>query len=253
MEAAVHTCKNCGQDFEKQYCNACGQKAAHRLDVKHVLHEVFHVFTHTDKGILSFIPKILIQPGIVALDYVEGKRRRYFNIFQYLVIVVGLVTFLVNKTNYMESMSRSMGGADASAALNDFVKQMNGYIQRYFNLISFAFIPALSFFAWLFFKRKGYNYAEVSVLQTCLQAQSNTLSLFIFLPLLFLTPNSLHGVINLTSTVVVLVVHALGYRQFFKISWVRSVLASFLIYICFTILTAILVFLAAVIWKRFIF
>ena len=90
-------CKNCGHYFSGLYCNQCGQKVAHRLDVKHVVHEAVHVFTHADKGIFPLIPAVLFRPGLVALDYVQGRRKRYFSIFQYLLIIVGVATYIVTK------------------------------------------------------------------------------------------------------------------------------------------------------------
>ena len=246
MEAAVHTCKNCGQVFEKNFCNACGQKTAHRLDVKHVLHEAFHVFTHADKGILSFIPKILLQPGFVALNYVEGKRKRYFSPFQYLVIVVGLVTFLVAKTNYMESVYRSFDTAGQSAALAASAQKVNGFMQRYYNLMAFAFIPGFTFFTWLFFRKRKYNYAEVFVLQTCIQGQSNTIALF-FMPLVIFLPATTHQAINLFSILLMFLGMALANRQFFKITWVRSILLTLLIYVLCTTAMGLVSGLAALV------
>lgn len=241
----MHVCKNCGHNFEKNYCNACGQKIAHRLDVGHVWHEVFHVFTHTDKGILAFIPKIVMKPGIVALDYVEGRRKLHFNIFQYLVLVVGLVTFLMSKTDYMDSVFQSMRGdsvGNGRAAM--FAKKANEFTQRYFNFISFAFIPVYAFFTWLFFKKRGYNYAEAVVLQTCLQGQSNTLTLFVFLPVIYLLPGNLHGTISIFSSLIMLIGQALGYRHFFKVTWLKAVIASLIVYAGFTIVMVIVTALA---------
>jgi len=40
-----HSCKNCENLFEGRFCNVCGQKTAHRLDVSHIWHEVIHLFT----------------------------------------------------------------------------------------------------------------------------------------------------------------------------------------------------------------
>src|SRR5688500_2336016 len=147
-----------------QYCNACGQKIAHRLDFHHILHETVHVFTHTDKGIFSLIPAVLFRPGIVALDYVEGKRKRYFSIFQYLIIVVGITTFLMAKTQMMELMAETFGDAEESARMKAVLAKVMAIMREYLNLLMFALIPVYAFFSWLFFKKKGYNYAENIVL-----------------------------------------------------------------------------------------
>ncbi len=81
-------CLNCNTVYVGSYCHQCGQKAVHRYTVGHVLHEIVHVFTHADKGIFSFAWQLITRPGKVALDLVEGRRKRYFNLFQYLLIIV---------------------------------------------------------------------------------------------------------------------------------------------------------------------
>lgn len=73
-------CKNCGTAFEGKFCPNCSQKAAtHRLTLGHFIHETTHALTHTDKGILLLIKELFVRPGIVAREYVEGKRKKYFN------------------------------------------------------------------------------------------------------------------------------------------------------------------------------
>ncbi len=164
----VHTCKNCGLAFTGAYCNTCGQKVAHRLTTSHVLHEAVHVFTHADKGIFSFIPIILFRPGRFALDYVEGKRKRYFNVFQYLILLVGLVTFLMLKTNYLENISETFSPASSGKSVRVQVvqKQLMGTLQKYMNILLFVLLPVFSFFTWLLYRSKKYNYAENIVLLT---------------------------------------------------------------------------------------
>lgn len=90
-------CLNCGQNLTGPFCSQCGQKETHRYTVGHVLHELLHVFTHADKGIFSFAKNILVKPGTVALDLVEGRRKRYFNLFQYLLLIVGGYHFFNRK------------------------------------------------------------------------------------------------------------------------------------------------------------
>jgi hypothetical protein len=172
-----HSCKNCENLFEGRFCNVCGQKTAHRLDVSHIWHEVIHLFTHADKGIFAFIPKIITQPGIIALDYVEGKRKKYFNPLQYLVIIIGIVTFLIARSHFIEQVMSTITTMNSTNVPASAVKQqlkIAQFFQRYFNIIMFLLIPILSFFSWLFFRKKKFNYAEHILLQVTLQAQSNT-------------------------------------------------------------------------------
>lgn len=246
MSEIHHTCKNCGFVFTGQYCNQCGQKDAHRLDLKHVLHEGIHVITHADKGILALIPALLFRPGIVALDYVRGQRKKHFNIFQYLIIIVGIITFIMVKSPIMDDIFQAMNApsgkrsADVVAVQTDLMS----FVRRYFNFLLFALIPVFAFFSWLFFKKTGYNYAEHLVLQVAIQSSLNTYSLFLTLPVLFSFRNSLHPLMLSLSFLVLLGCYSAGNRQFFKVTWLQAAVKGVLIYICTYIIQIIMMIIA---------
>jgi len=238
-----HTCKNCENLFEGNFCNVCGQKIAHRLDVSHIWHEVIHLFTHADKGIFAFIPKIITKPGIIALDYVEGKRKRYFNPLQYLVILVGIVTFLVAKSHFMEqvmSTINTMNDQNISAKAAAKQRQIVEFFQKYFNVIMFVMIPVFSFFSWLLFKKKNYNYAENVLVQVTLQAQSNTILIFTFYPLLLFFGLHAPKIIFLLPLISLMICMATTYAQFFELPWWVALIKGILIYICTIILIMVI-------------
>jgi hypothetical protein len=241
-------CLNCQHVFTGSYCNICGQKVAHRLKTKDIVHDIIHGFTHTDKGIFSFIPLILRYPGHFALDYVAGKRKRYFNILQYLIIIVGLVTFLMSKSNYMDLISSSFKTETASARVSAFQTEMSALLQRYLNLFLFALIPVFTFFQWLFFKKRGYNYAENFVLQMAIQAQINTISLIVIMPLAFILSRNEQRMLIPVSFIVLLSCYTLGYRQFFKVSWLQSFFKGLLIYICTNLFQVVVITIVVLVY-----
>jgi hypothetical protein len=84
-----HTCCNCNNEFTGEYCNQCGQKLTHRITMAHLAHDILHAFTHADKGFLYLMVQLFKNPGKVAREYiVEGKRKRYFMPFQYILIII---------------------------------------------------------------------------------------------------------------------------------------------------------------------
>ena len=102
--AIAVTCKNCETIFEGNFCPNCSQKAGtHRFSVKHIVHEAFHAFTHTDKGIFFLIKEMLKRPGKVALEYNGGRRKKYFNPFTFLLIMIALNIFFTQKANFYGS------------------------------------------------------------------------------------------------------------------------------------------------------
>src|SRR5688572_10665036 len=97
------TCKNCDTPFEGKFCSACSQRAdTHRFTLWHFAHAFFHALTHTDKGILFLIKELLYKPGIVAREYNEGKRKKYFSPITFLLIVMAIEIFASQKTKFYD-------------------------------------------------------------------------------------------------------------------------------------------------------
>jgi hypothetical protein len=229
------TCANCGNTYTGHFCNQCGQKQVHRYTVKHVLHELLHVFTHADKGIFSFAWQVLTKPGTIALDMVEGRRKRYFNLFQYLVIIVGIGTFVMNKTHLMEQTMQSMNnitGTKVTGQMAVMQQQMVVALQKYFNLVQFFLIPVYALFSWLFLRRGGYNYAENIVLGSVISAQMSTLSVVNMLLFYFIHTGNTMVWFGLVALLILIGCFIISFRQFFKISFLKALLYSLLVYIC---------------------
>ncbi len=227
-----NTCKNCGTIYSGSFCNDCGQKTPHRFTLSHILHELVHVFVHADKSFLSLIPRILVKPGIVALDYVEGRRKRHFNLFQYLIIIVGISTFLMSQTHFLENMTKSintMSSATFNARQLSFQDKSSAFMQKYMNIIQMVLIPIYAFFGWLFLGRKKFNYAENIVLHTTITSQTSTVAALMYLPFVFVS--SINPIwFSLVFVVVTIACYAIAYRQFHKLSIAKSILFAFLVF-----------------------
>ncbi len=238
------SCKNCGNIYTESFCNQCGQKTTHRYTVPHVFHELVHTFTHADKGIFSFAWNIIRKPGIIALDFVEGRRKRHFNIFQYLLIIVGITTFLITKTHFMESSMQNMNsltGTKISGRQAEFQAEVVNFLQKYFNILQLSMVPVYAFFSWLFLGRKKYNYAENIVLLTSVTAQTNTIAVFYTLLAFFISTTSAILAYTIISLVIVLFGFAISFKQFYKLSVGKAILYAVLIYLCSYIIQIILI------------
>src|ERR1700730_19439583 len=75
-------CLNCGTMLtaDDNFCPVCGQKTdTHRISFSHIFHEFFHTLTHADKGVLALLRDLAVKPGMVAAEYIAGKRKKYFH------------------------------------------------------------------------------------------------------------------------------------------------------------------------------
>jgi hypothetical protein len=226
-------CKNCGSEVAENYCPKCGQKAdTHRFSVKHILHDFFHSFTHVDSGILFLIKELFIRPGTVIREYIEGKRKKYFNPFQYLILSIAAVVFVTVKFDLGTLLMGNLQMSGKGVAV--FQQQFTKFMYQYFNIFQFITIPVLSLYSYIFFKRSGYNYAENLVLNTFLSSQRH-LGFLLFAPVFYFfreqAPN-INRVFLLLWTAYTIWAYIGFYKPKNKIwAGVKTVIISFLFFI----------------------
>ncbi|RYD58971.1 MAG: DUF3667 domain-containing protein [Sphingobacteriales bacterium] len=92
MEGHHHACLNCGAVLISKYCHECGQKSdTHRITMSHLVkHDLVHGLWHFDKGLLYTLKESFLRPGHMAMDYISGKRIKYYNVFYLILIVIGI-------------------------------------------------------------------------------------------------------------------------------------------------------------------
>ena len=132
-------CLNCGSALEpaQRFCPQCGQNAdTHRLNFKHIWHDLIHAFTHADKGIFSLIWQLVYRPGVVAREYVEGKRKKYFNPFTFVILIVGFASVILISSGF------SSFAGDSRVPPNP----VSTFFNKHVNLIIFLNIPLLALF-----------------------------------------------------------------------------------------------------------
>ncbi len=169
-------CLNCESPLltGQQFCASCGQKAiVHRLSMHDVSHDLMHYFTHADKGILSLLGQLISKPGLVAREYVEGKRRKYFSPLNFFLIVAGVFVFMTSVLNNGSEHSYiSEKQLSETRYIQDPVKKQHvlaiyeragkslRFINKYANFVAMFATPFITIFIWLCYRRGKYNYTE---------------------------------------------------------------------------------------------
>jgi ABC-type multidrug transport system permease subunit len=113
-------CQNCQREIslEDNFCPTCGQvNDTQRLSIKHYLSEYLSGFFEFDNRFLRTVVPLLIKPGKVSKDYVNGRRIYYANPFQ-LYLHITILFFLT--VGVFQTIDRFKPGAQGnSAALNE--------------------------------------------------------------------------------------------------------------------------------------
>lgn len=91
-------CLNCetALDISEKYCHQCGQlNSTKKLNVKDFFEEFLSNFYAYDSRLRNSIVSIFTKPGILALEYNQGKRHKYANPFRFFlsISIVLFITF----------------------------------------------------------------------------------------------------------------------------------------------------------------
>ncbi len=91
----IEFCLNCGTVLGGQYCGNCGQRAASRLiSVWELLRDAFGDLLELDSRLWRTLIPLLVRPGRLTRDYLEGRRARFMPPFR-TYLVLSIVFFLV--------------------------------------------------------------------------------------------------------------------------------------------------------------
>jgi hypothetical protein len=103
MEDSNSRCTNCNSDLLGQYCHQCGQKhQAHKHSFGYLMLHFIGDFFHFDAQFFNTMKPLFTRPGLVPLDYVEGKRKRHLDpikMYVFVSIVFFALFFTVVKVN----------------------------------------------------------------------------------------------------------------------------------------------------------
>ena len=157
-------CLNCEKELTDKFCAGCGQKAdIHRITFKNLIfHDILHGTLHLDRGILFTAKQSLLRPGTAALEYISGKRKRYYNVFYLILIMIGLMLFFrhIDELFYpqeIEAIPKPSKLDETSQRLNEMISQRSKFI-------IFLFIPFAAVNSFILFRRKKLNLSEHSIL-----------------------------------------------------------------------------------------
>jgi len=88
-------CLNCGTELQGQYCGTCGQRARSRLiSLWELVQDAFGDLFEIDSRLWRTLVPLLIRPGRLTRDYLEGRRARYMPPFR-MYLVLSVIFFVV--------------------------------------------------------------------------------------------------------------------------------------------------------------
>jgi len=90
------TCTDCGEPVSGKFCSNCGQPTHVHRSLLHLFEEVLHGVLHFDARIWRTLPLLLLNPGRLTREWIQGKRTRYVSPLAIFLFTVFLMFFLLS-------------------------------------------------------------------------------------------------------------------------------------------------------------
>jgi hypothetical protein len=95
VQGASPDCLNCGNRLRGQYCGNCGQRSRSRLiSLWELVSDAFGDLFELDSRLWQTLIPLMVRPGHLTRDYLEGRRARYMPPFR-MYLVLSLLFFVV--------------------------------------------------------------------------------------------------------------------------------------------------------------
>ncbi len=182
---ANEICINCDRrvaEPAQKYCPGCGQPTpVHRIDWHFLGHELEHSVLHMDRGILYSLKLLMLQPGRLLRDYIEGRRGNQVKPLL-LITMMSAAVVLLNKL--VSGGSLMDGGASQAVATNQAVPAqlqqfmlasaaVGEWVSGHFAAFTLMLLPIEALVFWFVFRRfSRLNYPEWLVVTTLLTVQT---------------------------------------------------------------------------------
>jgi hypothetical protein len=236
-------CLNCGEVLSPQqnFCGNCSQSAnIHRLTTPHIAHEVLHSMTHADKGLLYLIKELAISPGVVAREYIEGKRKKYFNPFSMLLILLGFFVFMGSifhpfsteikpDPQVLKNIPSEVGRQKYIGRMKR-VSRFTHFIEKYVNVTVMLSTPLMTLVYLLCFYKRKYNYAELLTANVFFAGFYSLVTTFLIIPVMGLTKGGKwYGMVVLINFFLHALYFGWGYYQLMEYKRKLYFLKTFLV------------------------
>ena len=239
-------CPNCGAALHGRFCAACGQDCGYlRLDTRSMLAEGVRQLAGWDGALIRTLKGLLIDPGGLSRDYVQGRRRSHLNPARFCLVSLGLWLVLIKLLGFEVLDTAGIRFTSNSTDPCALAEKIRAFMTRHFDSLLFATLPIRAWIMRLTFRRSNASVAECLV-------QVLYVSGFGFLVgalLVTMDAAGLHGVYK-ARPFIALIWAIRAARGYFRTSWLEAIAKIFLVLIAHMLATGLLVALVVLLWVR---
>lgn len=115
------TCADCGAEVAGNFCSNCGQAAHVHRTLLHLGEELLHGVMHFDGRFWRTLPLLIINPGRLTREWVQGKRTRYVSPLAMFLFTLFVMFFALSFMPHQEM--KPLGMPERIAAQREAVAE----------------------------------------------------------------------------------------------------------------------------------
>lgn len=181
-------CKNCGEFVKGKFCSQCGQAAnVKKVNFENFANEISESVLIVNKGFFYTLTQLFKNPGKSIREYLDGKRKKHFKPFTYVLLLSTIYFFISSITGLNTWVNDFFVGflpdsidENAKVEIPPLLKWFSENL-AYTNLL---LLPIFSLTSFIAFRRYKRNYLEHIILNAYLAGQQTIFyAIFLFISL----------------------------------------------------------------------
>lgn len=231
-------------------------KTIKRLTFRGLLADVADAI-NLDKGLLYTLKGMTLRPAQTIQEYLDDKRYVVTNPIKFFVLIVGTTLLIASQTGYFDDASAIKSGFEYGYTQGDETKEIPeemkvfeeqlmyyyiNYFVKYQNIWFLITILFTSFFTYLFFRKRGFNFVEHNIINTYIFVY--TYLFFTIMVVFSLDPNIWTYPYMIIYTLMAIVV----YKYLFIVSWWQAIYKTILAFLLSVLVFYLLFAIVGVVW-----
>ncbi|HEV7238091.1 MAG TPA: DUF3667 domain-containing protein [Thermoanaerobaculia bacterium] len=166
-------CLNCDTRLHGKFCHTCGQKATSAsVGLHDFVHEATHEFLHLDGKILRTLKLLVLKPGQLTVEFLEGRRARYVSPLRvyltFSLIFFTLAAILPRGLDGAIKVKRTTGlkgDTEFERRLNTGLSKteqntdlIGNAVLKHLPKVMFGLMPVFALIIWLFYRKQQRFY-----------------------------------------------------------------------------------------------
>ncbi len=168
-------CKNCGTRSSGNYCGRCGEQLGiqSRIEFRQLIAKLTSEILNLDLGFLYTTKALTKRPGHMVREYINGRRKPYFDPIRYYVLFFTLFFFLFYFLDYYTAVIQLATELEAWVAQQSqtsvasqmvLFNEVESFDSELFRAADIFLTLVLASTFYLFFRKYHFNFVETLIL-----------------------------------------------------------------------------------------